>query len=322
MRFLFLIICLSSFVSAKNSEKKIQTGPGGIQIVSADKLSYQANNSVLSGNVIIKVGKYQIKAPKLIVINDKNGEPSLANFSGPAQLSSEGLLVTAPEMQMDFDKSLFKCFASSNEDVVSIFESKDKNTARVESGYQELNIATGFAKASREGGKVKFKSSDLLIDSNSIEIASQERKMIYVNFLGSVNAVENELRSESKELIYFPEQDLLKAIEDVKILYLKDKEPSYLFADLVVYERKLAVIGAYQNTKASEIHREKAFGKARQILLTLDENRKPKLAILTGNAFAQYDSKALDGHEIFFDLQNHKIESLVKRPKTKIFKKS
>ncbi|MCE2929083.1 MAG: hypothetical protein LW817_05590 [Candidatus Caenarcaniphilales bacterium] len=329
MRLGILFACvflgLSSGIQAKDKAKKKKTKNDltDVQIVSADKLSYQDGNSILTGNVQIKLGKYIISAPRVTIESDKNGDASLARFINGSELNSEGLNITAPEMQMDINKSLFKCLSNPEHDVITTLENKKHKRSMIVAGYQELDFNTNIGKSLREGGRVKYSSDDLEIESDTIELNSKDGDVVYVDFIGRAIAIDPSQRTEAREIIYFPQQDIVKANDEVKILYIKDDEASHLFGDLIVYERKLGVIGAYSKSLDSqaEIHRTNAFGKARQIVLNLDDKQKPSLAILTGNAYAQQNDKSIVGDEILFDLVEQNMKTLVGRPKTQILKK-
>lgn len=330
MRFLLLVsIFISLSASAKQDLSKFK-------IVSAEVLNYQDGNSVLIGNVEIKYGEYTFKAPR-VYVDSNNGKPDKARFINGATLSSDSLDISSPVMEVSIADSLFKCFSDETGIVETrMYSEGSKETVAISSWYQEFNLNTGFAKANgreilsnndeyqEHFDRVKFVSKDLNVDSDSIELETKNNKVSYVDFIGDVVAKDDRQRTEAQELFYFPKQDLVKAQGDVRILYVNEAKPSYIFSDLVVYERDKSIFSAMSTSMSSkaEVHSEKTRGHARQIILTMDKENKPEKAILTGNAYAQYDDKSILGHEVLMNLQEQTIETIVGRPHTQILKSS
>lgn len=330
MRFLIL---LSIFISLSVSAKQDLSN---FRIVSAEVLNYKDGDSVLIGNVEIQYGKYTFKAPRVYVDSD-NGKPGKARFINGATLTSDSLDIRSPIMEVSIADSIFKCFSDETGIVETrMYQEGNQEAVALSSWYQEFNLNTGFAKANgreilnstdeyeEHFDRVKFISKDLNVDSNSIELETANNKVSYVDFIGDVVAKDDRQRTEAEELFYFPKQDLIKAQGDVRILYLNDSKPSYIFSDLVVYEREKSIFSAMSTNMNSqaEVHSDNTRGHARQIILTMDKDNKPEQAILTGNAYAQYDDKSILGHEVLMNLQEHTIETIVGRPHTQILKSS
>jgi lipopolysaccharide export system protein LptA len=298
------------------------------KILAAEVLNYQDGNSILIGNVAIKYGEYVFRAPE-VYINAINGKPGIARFINGASLSSDDLNITAPIMEVELSSSLFKCYSNKTDLIETTIKSKNNKPMLLSSGYQEFNLSTGFAvargdestKISRERGfRVMLSSEDIEIEADSLELNTEKNKLVYVDFLGDVIARDDTQRTESNELFYFPEQEIIKAYGDVRILYLNENEPSYLFSDLVIYERNQGSFSAMSTSVNShaEIHANKTRGTARQIIVTMNQDNKPERAILTGDAYAQYDDKSILGHEVLLNIQEKTIETIVGRPKTHI----
>ena len=308
-----------------------------LKILSAEKLDYKDGNSVLMGNVKIKMGNYIISSPKVFVDSDTNGQPALVRFVEDASLESKDLKIKAPEMFFNVKTSIFSCFGDDEILIETKIIESDKEML-IYSWYQEYNLnsetalvkafdqssASGKKPASDYYKRVHFFRGDLKIISDKIEISNKKGKTEFVDFIGDVVAVDPDKRIESKSLVFFPENSMLKASENVKVLYYDEKKPTYLFADLIIYEDKEKILSAYSSKieSQSEVHSQNTFGKSRQITMTLNQQNKPDSAILTGNAFAQHQDKSMLGHEILFDIQNQTIKTLVGRPKTQILKKS
>jgi lipopolysaccharide export system protein LptA len=320
---LSFVFCTSFLcVSANNDLSKFK-------ILGAEVLNYQDGNSILIGNVAIKYGDYIFRAPE-VYINTVDGKPSIARFINGASLNSDDLNITAPIMEVEISSSKFKCFSNSKSLVETTIKSKNSNKPMLLSaGYQEFNLNTGFATArgdesielsQKHGYRVMLSSEDLEIESDSLELSTENNKLQYVDFIGKVIARDDTQRTEAHELFYFPEQEIIKAYSNVKILYLNENEPSYLFSDLVIYERRLGNFSAMSTSidSQAEVHANKTRGLARQIILTMNQDNKPERAILTGNAYAQYDDKSILGHEVLLNIQDQTIETIVGRPKTHI----
>lgn len=297
---------------------------GKIKIISAEKLDYQDGNSTLIGNVKIQIDNFTIEAPQAFIDADSNGESSYARFVGGVSLDSDRISIIAPQMDIDINKSLLKSFSSEEELVVTtIFGKKQAN---LYAQYQEINLATGFAQANsgnaEELMQVKYVSEDMNISSNKLELELKElSELKYINFLNNVVAISDKLRVESQDLVYFPNLDLVKANDDVRLLFLSEtQQGSYLFSDSAIYEQNKNLLSVFSRgpERFAEIHSDQIFGKARQILVIIDEDQNIDNAILTGNAYAQHQSKSLLGHEILLDIKNQKLETSVGRPRTRI----
>ncbi|MDA0772192.1 MAG: hypothetical protein O3C63_04540 [Cyanobacteria bacterium] len=299
---------------------------GKIKIISAEKLDYQDGNSTLIGNVKIQIGNFTIEAPQAFIDADSNGESSYARFVGGVSLDSDRISIIAPRMDIDVNKSLLKSFSSEEELVVTTIV--DKKQANLYAQYQEINLATGFAQANSGNAEdmmqVKYVSEDMNISSDKLELELKElSELKYINFLSNVVAISDKLRVESQDLVYFPSLDLVKANDDVRLLFLSGtQQGSYLFSDSAIYEQSKNLLSVFSRgpQRFAEIHSDQIFGKARQILVNIDEDHNIDNAILTGNAYAQHQSKSLLGHEILLDIKNHKLETSVGRPRTRLLR--
>jgi lipopolysaccharide export system protein LptA len=335
-RIIFLSFFISVFFFASLRAQAFEkTNLKDLKILSAEKLDYKDGNSILIGNVKIKMGNYIISAPKVFVDADTNGQPALVRFVEDAFLESKDLKIKAPEMFFDVKSSIFNCFGD-DEVLVETKIIESEKEMLIYSWYQEydLNTETASVSAFDENKspdkkapndfykRVHFFRDKLKIISDKIEITNKKGKTEFVDFLGDVVAIDPDKRIESKSLVFFPANSMLKASDDVKVLYYDEKKPTYLFADIMIYEDKEKILTALSNSfeSQSEVHSQNTFGKSRQITMTLNKENKPDNAILTGNAFAQHSDKSMLGHEILFDIQNQTIKTLAGRPKTQIFK--
>ncbi|MDD9899076.1 MAG: hypothetical protein OXU45_08785 [Candidatus Melainabacteria bacterium] len=300
----------------------VPAGMDKFKIISADKLDYEDGNSTLIGNVKIAIGDFTLAAPKVLIDSDANGEPSYAHFLDQATLDSEKISIEAQTMDIDVAKSLLKCFAAADGTITTtLFTAKQAN---LYSEYQEIDLVTGFAKASaKEGAKIKYISEDLSVESINMELELKDlREVKFVNFLEEVSAIGDDMRLESRDLLYFPDQELIKANDDVKLLLLNGEQASYLFADAAIYEEQSQLVTALSRSlePGAEIHSAGMFGKARQIQAQLINGNQLESAVLTGEAYAQYLDKSVLGHEILFDAGKQELKTLVGRPRTRLLK--
>lgn len=304
-----------------------------VKIISAEKLDYKDGNSTLIGNVEVQLAEYHIKAPKVFIDSDDSGRPIKARFIENVNLKSEQIEIQSPTMEIDLTSALLKCFSSETEIIKTIITDKDKHEAVVLAWYQEFNYQTGFASAHSQKirapnknkilEQVIFLYDDLQVESNEIEMQVKDSKVDYAVFLGDAVAMDLNQRTEAQEIYFFPSKNLLKAERDVKVVYADAQSPAYIFADTLVYEEDKNILSAFShvNDANAKIYRGNAYGKGRQIVLNLDDKKKPDNAILTGMAYSQIDDKGIGGHELLFDIKNQSIKTLVGRPKTLLFSK-
>lgn len=311
---LFIIYCLPVVA--------VPAGIDKFKIISADKLDYQDGNSTLIGNVKVAIGDFTIAAPKVLVDSDSNGEPSYAHFLEAVTLDSEKLSIEAATMDIDVAKSLLKCFAATNGTILTTLFGKKQ--ANLYSDYQEISLVTGFARATAQpGAKIKYVSEELSVESDELELELKDLQDVkFVNFLNHVSAIGDSMRLESEDLLYFPNQELIKANNDVRLLFLHEGQGSYLFADAAIYEETKQLVTALSRSvePGAEIHSEGLFGKARQIEARISNEKKLESAVMTGEAYAQYRDKSVLGHEILFDVEKQELKTLVGRPRTRLLK--
>ncbi len=294
-----------------------------VKIISAEQLNYKDGNSVLIGNVKIQLGEFMIDAPQVFIDSDKEGKAQKARFENGVVLDSEKLSIQTPRMELDVESSIVECF--SDETTLVQTDIYGKNQATIFAHYQEIDLNKGFARASstQESEQIKFISKDVNIRANVMELEFKNDKDIqYVNFLTNVVTLTDNQRIESQELLYFPQLDMMKAYDTVKVLYLKKDAPNYLFSDALIYEKPKHVISVFSRgiDRYAEIHSDDIYGKARQILVNLAEDNSIENAILTGNAYAQHKDKSIMAYEILFDAKKKQLETIVGRPHTLLLK--
>lgn len=305
-----------------------------VKIISAEKLDYKDGDSILIGNVKIQLAEYVVSAPKVFIDSDVNGKPFQARFIENAVLESDDISIQAPRMDIDLNANLLKCFSDANNIVQTTITDERSQQAVIMTWYQEFNYQTGFAQAhsqkieenfsslySKKMDKVIFVYDKFQVESDDIEMQTKDGNVDYAVFLGDAVAVDDSQRTEAQEIYFFPEQNLLKAENEVKIVYADKEKPAYVFADVVIYEKDKNILSAFSktNTANSKLYRGESFAKSRQIVLNLDDKQKPDNAILTGLAYSQMNDKAISGHEVLFDIKSESMKTLVGRPKTFLF---
>ncbi len=319
--------CQAATLAERNSLDKVK-------IISAEKLNYKDGNSTLIGNVKIQLGDFMIDAPQVYIDSDKAGKPVKARFENGVELDSDKLSIQTPRMELDVQSSLVKCFA--NGETLIQTDIYGKSRASIFSNYQEIDLAKGFAKASanpqildkgltnvQESEQIRFISETVNIRSATMELElDADDEIKYVNFLGNVVALTNTQRIESQDLLYFPLLEMMKAYDQVKVLYLKDSAANYLFADALIYEKTKHLLSVFSKgiERHAEIHSNNLYGKSRQILVNLAEDDSIESAILTGDAYAQHKDKSLVAYEILFDAKKNQLETIVGRPHTQLLK--
>ncbi len=305
-----------------------------VKIISAEKLDYKDGNSILVGNVKVKLQDYFITAPRVFIDSGDDGKPFQARFVEDVTLESDDMTIHAPRMVIDLKNTILKCFSSEDEIVETTLVDKNGKKAVILAWQQEFNYQTGFATASAQKilalsensnskklGQVIFVYDKLQIESDDIEMQTADGQVDYVDFIGHAVAIDETQRTEAKEIYFFPKTNIVKAENDVKIAYATKKEPAYIFSDLVIFEKEKNIVSAFSkaNEPRTKIYQDEAFGQSRQIVLTLDKDMKPDNAVLTGKAYSQMSDKAVSGHEILFDIKAQKMDTIVGRPKTFLF---
>jgi lipopolysaccharide export system protein LptA len=323
--FLLIFFVVTLDVTAKSSKLD------KVKIISAEQLDYKDGNSVLIGNVKIQLGEFMIEAPQVYIDSDKEGKAEKARFENGVVLDSEKLSIQAPRMELDVESSVLKCFA--NDETLVQTDIYGKKQASILANYQEIDLGKGFARASAnpallengisEAEQLRFVSEDVNIRANTMELEFKDGKDIqYVDFLTNVVALTDNQRIESQELLYFPELEMMKAYDEVKVLHLDSNASSYLFADALIYEKPKHVLSVFSRgvERYAEIHSANIYGKARQILVNIAEDDSIENAILTGNAYAQHKDKSIVAYEILFDAKKKQLETIVGRPHTQLLK--
>ena len=225
-----------------------------VKIISAEKLDYKDGNSILIGNVKVQLGDYFITAPKVFIDSDDSGKPFQARFIEDVSLESDEIHIHSPRMEIDLNKTLLKCFSSKDDIVQTTLTDKNSKQAVILTWYQEFNYQTGFAEAHSQKSEniphpydkkldqVIFVYDKLHVESDDVEMQVNDGNVEYAVFLGDAVAVDDSQRTEAQEIYFFPDTNLLKAQNDVKIVYADKKAPAYIFADLVIYEKVCSVL--------------------------------------------------------------------------------
>lgn len=334
MRVFLLSFALAVIIFTVSSAPVMAIDLTKVKIISAEKLNYKDGNSVLIGNVKIQVADYFLSAPKVFIDSDENNEPYRARFIEDVSLESDKISIHSPKMEIDLNNSLLKCFSEKENFVETIINDSDKK-AKLTSWYQEFDYANGFAKAQAQSesgfedssarimDKVTFVYDEYTVTSQELELETKDAGIDYVVFLKDAVAIDSKQRTEAQQIYFFPEQNILKAEDQVKIVYSNEGEPAYVFADFVIYEKKKNILSAYSNLNEprSKLFHKDSYAKARQIVLNLDDKNQADNAILTGMAYSQVADKAIEGHELLFDIKKQNIKTLVGRPKTLLFSK-
>ena len=301
------------------------------EIVRADKLSFQDNNSVLEGHTQVKVGDYLISSNKVDMVTPANSaNPSNISFTGEVLLESKDIDIKSKRMDYDVKLKQMKCYGDGDK-VLSTIKSSPEDSSKplepstISSDYQEFDF---IANKGMANGSVIFDSVERDITSEQAYIyfkadgAKAAKNLSEVNFLNQVVLLEKDKRVESNDLQYLPQQKLVRIANNAKILYFTDEQkPIFLFADLVVLETDRQVFSAYSTSLDHHIrlYTTDAYAESRQIVMNQTLEGKPDQAVLTGMAYSQMGDKAVVGEEILFNIAQGTMKTLVKRPQTRIF---
>lgn len=299
------------------------------EIVRADKLSFQDNNSVLEGHTQVKVGDYLISSNKVDMVTPANSaNPSQISFTGEVFLESRDIDIKSKRMDYDVNLKQMKCYGDGDK-VLSTMKpsqedaSKPVQSSIISSDYQEFDF---IANKGMANGSVIFDSAERDITSEQAYIYfnanEKAKKLAAVNFVKQVVLLEKDKRVESNDLQYLPQQKLVRIASNAKILYFTDEQkPIYLFADLVVLETDKQVFSAYSTSQDRHIrlYTTDAYAESRQVVMNQTLDGKPNLAVLTGMAYSQMGDKAVVGEEILFNIAQGTMRTLVDRPQTRIF---
>ncbi len=312
----------------KNTTKAQVSVIDDFEIVRADKLSFQDNNSVLEGHSQVKVGEYLISSDKVDMVTAPDAaNPSNISFTGSVFLESKDIDIKSTRMDYDVKLKQLKCYADGGQ-VVSTIKSTQEEASKpavISSDYQEFDF---IANKGHVQGAVKYDSNDRDITSDEAYIffvaddATKSKQLHDVNFLNNVVLLEKDKRVESNDLQYLPQQKLVRIASNAKILYFTDEEkPIYLFADLVVLETDRQVFSAYSTSLDHHIrfYSGDTYAESRQVVMNQTIEGKPDQAVLTGNAYSQMGDKAVVGEEILFNIAAGTMKTLVKRPQTRVF---
>lgn len=323
----YIALSLALIVSiAANAAPINKNTFSNFSIEHADKLDFKQTGSELIGNVKIKFGSFVLSSPRVLVSNSaKDYSPEVIRFVEGVELRSSDLDIDAQTIEINFKDSLFKAYGEP--DVLSIWKDDKEGKTTVTSPYQEYNMDTGHAKAVSKDKPVLVENPKRTITAKNVELKNSAKKrrgksIESINFQGDVILVEADKRVEADDLYYWVEGSMIKAEDNVKILaYTEESDPLYIFADMVNLEldKDLMLASMEDFNRAVYLYANDFVGRGRNAYIKRS-NKKPKKAVLTGNAFAQFQDKAVEGEEIVFNIQKKTIKSLVGRPHTKIFK--
>ncbi len=297
-------------------------------IAHADKLNFKDKGSELIGNVRIQFGEFTLASPRVLVDTSAvDTSPERIRFVEGVRMTSKELTMDAKEIEIDLNEGLFK--AVGDPEVLSVW-GKGKDRTEIISLYQEYNLKTGLVKATNKGApeQITVTSPRRTIVADEVELQNildkkkrKKDKIESINFTGDVILVEKDKRIEANNLFYWLVGETIKAEDNVKLLsYTKEKDPIYIFSDLITLEVDKDIFSASMNgfDRSVHLYSKQFMGRARNAVVKRI-NKQPDQAVLTGDAFAQFKDKAINGQEILFDIKNKTLRSLVGRPTTSVY---
>ena len=322
--FLILSLFLNSVSAAPAYDKKTFSN---FSILHADKLDFKEDRSELVGGVEIQFGKFILSSPEaFVLLNKEDQKPKSIKFTGGVLMSSDEVNIKAKEIEINLKESLFKC--TGDPDVVTVYGKEEKTT--IVANVQDYNLTTGLVRAfSNETGEqiqILGNKRSAFADHAELKTSKKSTKknktgVESITLDGNVVLIDEDKRIEAGDIFYWIAGDIIRINNNAKVLfYTKKGDPIHLFADLMTLEKEKDVLSASMRDIKEQvrIYSEGFYGKGRQVYVNR-KNGDPDTAVLTGNAFVQFEDKALSGEEVHFDLNKKKISSLVGRPTTTIF---
>lgn len=294
-------------------------------IVHADKLDFKTTTTDLAGDVQIRFGPYLVKSPKVIVNNDAKNSPEIINFLDGVSLESNDLSIEAHKIEVNFKDNMLKCYGAP--DVISTWGNIAGEETEIVANYQEYDLQNGKARATMlsDSNQVSVTSTGRNILANEVNLQQDQSSgssgLQTVDFVGNVVSQEKDKRIQGDQISIWVPGDTIKVLGNAKVLvYAEDNRPVYIFADMVLLEKEVDILSAMSDSvaKQAEIFSEDFKARGRQIFVQRI-NGKPDKAVITGEAFAQFKDKGIEGEEIMFDIKRKVLTSIVGRPTTKIF---
>ncbi|MCH2227159.1 MAG: hypothetical protein MK033_05245 [Candidatus Caenarcaniphilales bacterium] len=315
LRTTILLILLIFSIHNQASAIQIKKGLQDIKIVSADKLNYKSDVSILEGNVIIKVKDIYISSPKVKIYEKKKAE-----FLESVNVNSTDLNVIAEKMDIDIVTGLITIYKANS-------TIKDYN---VESDLQTLNIDEGIFNAKANFGKtVTTKYEDIEINSKRLEALFDSKDndikdVIQIKFSNNVIATKNESRINGETLMIFPKEKLYRVIDDA--IFFDDKEKLIVEADFMNIEEqspKDFVLLASSKSKKNKVkvisQPRKLIAKSRLTRMWIKNEEVEKL-VFTGAADVKLKDRKLVSEEVLLNNSTKELVSNIERPKAILLK--
>lgn len=296
---------------------KLQKGLDDIKIISANKLSYKNNKTLLSGDVIIKVKDIYISSPNVAIEEKKK-----ADFTGSVNINSKDLNLVADRMEIDIKTGY-----------ITLFNAKSKiKDYKVDSDMQILHLEKGTFKASAlDGSHVTTRHEDINVSSDSLVALFEGdgeniNDLLQIKFQGNVIAEKEDSKIMASKLLLYPPIKQYRAINDAIFINKKEKlivKANFMNLEENDAENKDYTLLATSNSESKRVkvlcRKRRLFANSRLTRLWLKNNKVEKI-VFSGDSDIRLNDRKLEGEEIVLNNETKELISNLDRPKAILLK--
>ena len=314
---LFLLALFTLSLVNPSHAIKLQKGLDDIKIVSANKLNYKNNKTVLTGDVIIKVRDIYISSPNVEIEEKKKAE-----FTGSVNINSDDLNVVAERMEIDIQTSY-----------ITIYNAKSKiKDYQIDSDIQILNLEKGTFRAEAIGdSQVETTHEDMNVKSQILEALfdgdnENIENLNQIKFEKNVLAEKDKSQIIGDKLIVFPQIKQYRVIGNGMFINKAEKllvEAEFMNVEELNSLEKDYTLIAMSNKKDEKVkivsEKRKLLANSQLARLWLKDNEVEKL-VFTGDSDVRVKDKKLVGDEIVLNNESKELISNLNRPKVILLK--
>lgn len=296
---------------------KLQKGLDDIKIVSANKLNYKNNKTLLTGDVIIKVKDIYISSPSVEIEEKKKAE-----FTGSVNINSKDLNVVADRMEIDIKTGY-----------ITLFNAKSKiKDYKVDSDIQILHLENGtFRAEALEGSHVTTSHEDINVSSERLDALFEGdgeniNDLIQIKFAGNVIAEKKESQIIGNKLLIYPPVKQYRVIDNAMFINKKEKllvEADFMNLEESDSENKDYTLLATSNSESKKVkvlsEKRKLLANSRLVRMWLINNEVDKI-VFTGASDVRLNDRKLEGEEIVLNNETKELISNLDRPRAILLK--
>lgn len=292
----------------------------------ADTFEASEDKMTISGNLVIQYNDSLIEAPKGIIKNNTESQPSEAIFQGGVRLKDKDKTLDAKDITISLQSKAIYAYGN----VVSKVKDKDGNLITISSDYQELHWDGTNSNAK---GEVKTTYKDTTVKANEALFIYKEKKpeeaIFYgINDLASVSQPNN--LTSAKSITFYLKNQNIHASGNVSTTIWPDdnkpnseEDPVVLKTEELYIENEEGKVTAINHNDKVKLTYNETKGESTKVLLIREKSKKPDKIIFIGNAVVSQPDKELISEEVVFNFKDKKLTSNTKtniRPKTVIYK--